>query len=80
MILVRAVFIYTPGDLIVINLLKQESVVGNPVVWIVYGGIFAYYLAATLFPIDKIIGKVYPIFGIILLLSAVGIFVGLFVN
>lgn len=80
MILVGAVFIYTPGDLIVINLLKQESVVGNPVVWIVYGGIFAYYLAATLFPIDKIIGKVYPIFGIILLLSAIGIFIGLFVN
>ena len=78
MILVGAVFIYTPGDLIVGNLLKQETVVNNPVVWIVYGGIFLYYLAATLFPIDKIIGKIYPIFGIILLLSAVGIFFGLF--
>lgn len=78
MILVGAVFIYTPGDLIVVNLLKQEAAVNNPVVWIVYALIFIYYLAATLFPIDKIIGKVYPIFGAILLLSAVGIFFGLF--
>ncbi|MFR4808755.1 MAG: carbon starvation CstA family protein, partial [Peptostreptococcus anaerobius] len=59
MILVGAVFIYTPGDLIVVNLLKQEALVNNPVVWIVYGCIFVYYLCATLFPIDKIIGKVY---------------------
>ena len=80
MILVGAVFIYTPGDLIVVNLLKQEALVNNPVVWIVYGCIFVYYLCATLFPIDKIIGKVYPIFGAILLLSAIGIFIGLFVK
>lgn len=80
MILVGAVFIYTPGDLIVVNILKQQSVVNNPVVWIVYGCIFVYYLAATLFPIDKIIGRVYPIFGAILLLSAVGIFFGLFIK
>lgn len=78
MILVGAVFIYTPGDLIIVNLLKEKSVVENPVVWIVYGGIFVYYLCATLFPIDKIIGRIYPIFGMVLLFSAVGIFVGLF--
>ncbi|NMW84323.1 carbon starvation protein A [Peptoniphilus sp. AGMB00490] len=78
MVLVGAVFIYTPGDLIVTNVLKQEAVSTNPVVWIVYACIFAYYIAATLFPIDKIIGRVYPIFGGILLLSAVGIFFGLF--
>lgn len=80
MILVGAVFIYTPGDLVVVNILKQESVIGNPVVWIVYGCIFAYYIMATLFPIDKIIGRVYPLFGMILLLSAVGIFFGLFIK
>ena len=78
MLLVGAVFIYTPGDLIVTDILRQGSEASNPVVWIVYGGIFAYYLAATLFPIDAIIGKIYPIFGAILLLSAVGIFFGLF--
>ncbi|MCH4895146.1 carbon starvation protein A [Marinilabiliaceae bacterium JC040] len=35
--------------------------------------IFAYYLIATLLPIDKIIGKVYPFFGAALLLMAVGV-------
>ncbi|WP_322622368.1 carbon starvation CstA family protein [Aedoeadaptatus coxii] len=80
MILVGAVFIYTPGDLIVANVLHQEAVATNPVVWIVYACIFAYYIIATLFPIDKIIGRVYPIFGGILLLSAVGIFFGLFMK
>ncbi|MDR1773282.1 MAG: carbon starvation protein A, partial [Clostridioides sp.] len=54
------------------------SYLGNPVVWVVYGAIFVYYIAATLFPIDKIIGKIYPIFGAILLLSAVGVGFGLF--
>lgn len=78
MLLVGAVFIYTPGDLIVTDVLKQNSDPSNPVVWIVYGGIFVYYLAATLFPIDAIIGRIYPVFGGILLLSAVGIFFGIF--
>lgn len=40
--------------------------------------ILVYYLVATLFPIDKIIGRIYPIFGAILLLSAVGVFFGIF--
>lgn len=80
MILVGAVFIYTPGDLVVASLLKQQAVSSNPIVWVVYAVIFFYYLAATLFPIDKIIGRVYPIFGAILLLSAIGIFFGLFIK
>lgn len=80
MLLVGAVFVYTPGDLIVTQLLNQKSAVDNPVVWIVYACIFIYYLCATLFPIDKIIGRVYPIFGAILLLSAVGIFFGIFIG
>lgn len=80
MLLVGAVFIYTPGDLIVTQLLGQASTPDNMIVWVVYGAIFVYYLCATLFPIDKIIGKVYPIFGAILLLSAVGVGVGIFTN
>ncbi|WP_085522043.1 carbon starvation CstA family protein [Tuberibacillus sp. Marseille-P3662] len=39
--------------------------------------IFVYYIIATLLPIDKIIGKVYPILGALLLISAIGIGVGL---
>lgn len=80
MLLVGAVFIYTPGDLFVTQILKADNHVTNPVLWIVYGMIFVYYIIATLFPIDKIIGKVYPVFGGILVLSALGVFIGLFVK
>ena len=80
MLLVGAVFIYTPGDLFVTQILKADSGITNPVIWIVYGLIFAYYIVAMLFPIDKIIGKVYPFFGGILVLSAIGVFVGLFLK
>ena len=76
MLLVGAVFIYTPGDLFITQILNQDSGVTNPVVWIVYGAIFVYFVIATLFPIDKIIGKIYPIFGLLLVLSAVGVFIG----
>nr|WP_300092901.1 carbon starvation CstA family protein [Sedimentibacter sp.] len=77
MILVGVVFVYTPGDLIVKELIGQESVATNPTVWIVYGGIFLYYLVATLFPIDAIIGRIYPLFGAILIISAVGVLFGI---
>lgn len=80
MLLIGVVFIYTPGDLFVIHILNRESSISDPVGWLVYAAIFAYYIIATLLPIDKIIGKVYPIFGAILLLSAVGVFAGLFIN
>lgn len=80
MLLVGTVFIYTPGDLFVTQILGADSGVKNPVVWIVYGAIFVYYIVATLFPIDKIIGKVYPVFGMLLVLSAVGVFAGLFIK
>ncbi|MBP1924403.1 carbon starvation protein CstA [Sedimentibacter acidaminivorans] len=77
MILVGAVFVYTPGDLIVTQLMGQDAAFGNPTTWIVYAAIFAYYLIATLFPLDAIIGKIYPIFGAALICSAIGIFVGI---
>ena len=72
LLLVGVVFVYTPGDIFILQILHQESTLANPVLWIVYGVIFGYYVVAALFPIDKIIGRVYPIFGAILLLSAVG--------
>ncbi len=80
MLLVGVVFIYTPGDLFVKQILKGDGSPSNPVLWIVYGVIFAYYIIATLLPIDKIIGRIYPVFGAILLLSAVGVFAGLFIR
>ena len=73
-----AVFVYTPGDLFITQLLKKESTLSSPVGIAVYGCIFLYFVIATLLPIDKIIGKIYPLFGGILLISAMGVFAGIF--
>lgn len=91
MFLVGVVFIYTPGDMLAGSVLgfstafvdADGTFLGMQAVvpiLVIYGIILAYYLVATLFPIDKIIGRIYPVFGAILLLSAVGIFIGLFVS
>jgi carbon starvation protein CstA len=45
-------------------------------VWVLI--ILAYYFLATMFPIDKIIGKLYPVFGGVLIFMALGIIIGLF--
>ncbi len=42
--------------------------------------IFAYYLLATMLPIDKIIGRIYPVFGLSLLFMAVGLITALFIK
>ncbi len=74
LVLVGAVFVSQPADILV--RLTGESMSINA--WIAI--IFIYYLLATLFPIDKIIGRLYPIFGAALLFMAVGIMIALFVN
>ena len=74
LILVGAVFISQPAD--ILARLTNNAVGINA--WI--GIIFIYYLIATLFPIDKIIGKFYPIFGAALLFMAFGIMIALLVN
>ena len=71
LLMVGAVFVYSPA-------LILASMWGNPIVWIV--AIFCYYIIATLLPIDKIIGRVYPLFAIALLVMAAGLLVGLFVK
>ncbi|MEG1988149.1 MAG: carbon starvation CstA family protein [Oscillibacter sp.] len=80
LLLVGAVFIYTPGDIAATQIFGFDGAATSVSTWVIYGVIFAYYLAATVFPIDKLIGKIYPVFGAILLFSAVGVFVGLFVK
>lgn len=74
MILVGAVFVYNPADLLA--MLTPQSL--DRTFWIV--AIFAYYMLATLLPIDKLIGKLYPLFGFALLFMAVGILVALYVH
>ena len=80
LLLVGAVFIYTPGDIAATQVFGFSGKADDVSTWIIYGVIFAYYLAATVFPIDAVIGKVYPIFGGILLFSAVGVFAGIFLK
>lgn len=67
LILVGTVFVTAPAGLLG-DLTKGWMSVG---VWVAI--IFAYYILATLLPIDKIIGRIYPFLGFILLISAVGI-------
>ena len=53
---------------------------GKVALFLIVGAIFIYYILATLLPIDKIIGRLYPYFGALLLISAVGVFIGLLVT
>ncbi len=67
LILVGTVFITSPAAL----LAKLTPASLNTNFWIV--AIIVYYVLATLLPIDKIIGKLYPVFGAVLLIMAAGI-------
>ena len=78
LLLVGAVFVYTPGDLIANDILNIDPASNQ--VFIIYAIIFLYYLLSTVLPIDQLIGRIYPIFGAFLIISAVGIFIGLFMN
>ena len=66
LILVGAVFILSPAQLLDA---MTPSVSLSTWVWI----ILAYYFVATMLPIDKIIGRVYPIFGVALIVMALGL-------
>lgn len=89
MVLVGTVFVKAPAALIVnllpaetafgwlgagavawLNTPWQDSLVWQ---WIVMVLIFAYYLLATLLPIDKLIGRVYPVFALALLVMVFGL-------
>ena len=72
LILVGVVFIKGPASLL--NDMTGISVT------ILVAVIFLYYILATLLPIDKLIGKIYPIFGFSLLFMAAGIAIMLVVN
>lgn len=66
MLAVGVSFVTGPADL-------MQSLTGWDKTWWLYI-IFFYYILATLLPIDKIIGSVYPLFGAALLFMAVGVF------
>ena len=74
MVLVVAVFVLQPAQLIA----GMTPTNLNVYFWVVV--IFAYYLIATILPIDKVIGNIYPIFGAALMFMAIGIMIMLFIK
>lgn len=82
LLLVVAVFINVPAALVELsipkewsssNTLFQSLFAGKGLFWASVVIIFIYYICATLFPVDKIIGKIYPFFGGILILGSVAL-------
>jgi carbon starvation protein CstA len=74
LILVGVVFITSPSQ-ILRNLIDPQN---QQVYYICLGAIILYYIIATILPIDKLIGRVYPLFGAALLIMAAGITITLF--
>ena len=78
MILVGAVFLSQPASLIAnrLDVPALEGIAFGNFSWlllIILGVILVYYIAATLLPVDKIIGRVYPFFAVLLVFMAVGL-------
>lgn len=71
LIMVGTVFVYSPAVIL-------HSIGGDTMMWVFI--IFAYYVIATMLPIDKIIGKVYPLFAFSLLFMAAALLVVLYIK
>ena len=70
LILTGTVFVNSPAALIA----RLTPGVLNETFWIVV--ILLYYVLATLLPIDKLIGRLYPVFGVILIIMALSVMGG----
>ncbi len=81
LVMVGTVFAVGPANLLVFlfkSHVAQNSILVNAYFWLAL--IFFYYFMATFLPIDKIIGRVYPLFGICLIVMALGVTGGMFVQ
>ena len=80
LVMVGSVFVYSPAS--ILGDMTSGWFSGNReaaiLLWL--GIVFAYFLLATLLPVDKIIGKVYPLFAFALLFMAFALMIGLFVK
>ena len=76
LLLVGTVFVYSPA--LILGDIAGDGSRGSVMLWV--GIVFGYYLIATLLPIDKLIGKVYPIFAVALLFMAAALMVCLFIK
>ncbi len=80
LVMVGTVFAVGPAGLIV-TLFAKGGVTGSltsPEFWLWV--ILAYYFIATFLSVDKIIGRIYPLFGICLIIMAIGVIIGIFTN
>ena len=71
LLLVTAVFVVSPSSLL------EILTSGNVKAWIWMIIILVYYFVSTILPIDKIIGKAYPVFGVILIVMALAVIIGI---
>ena len=81
LMMVGAVFVYSPASLLqklCVDTVPSVGLLGNSTFWIIV--IFVYYIIATMMPIDKIIGKVYPLFAFSLLFMAIALMIMLFIK
>lgn len=77
LVLVGAVFVTTPAELLT-NMTSSLGSIFTSSFWVLL--ILFYYILATLLPIDAVIGKLYPLFGIALLVMALGVGIGIFTH
>ena len=70
LILVTAVFVVSP------SILLESLTSGNVKAWVWMIIILLYFFVSTIVPIDKIIGKIYPVFGVILIIMALAVIIG----
>ncbi len=80
LLMVGTVFAVGPAGLISLLIGNQGTtgLLTNTTFWLVL--ILIYYFIATFIPIDKIIGKLYPVFGVCLIVMAIGVAIGIFTH
>ena len=71
MVLVGAFFVYCPAIIL-------SGIWGEKMMWVLV--IFVYYVATTMLPIDKVIGRIYPLFALSMLFMVLALGVVLFVK
>lgn len=71
LLLVGVVFVSAPAGMITNLINEQTDLTVNMTTMVVI--IFAYYIVATIVPVDKIIGRFYPLFGALLIFMSVGL-------
>lgn len=73
LLMVGAVFVYSPAS--ILSGMVGDGSNSGFMIWVAI--ILGYYVIATLLPVDKIIGRIYPVFAVALIFMAVGMMGGL---